>query len=612
METQDYLDLREVLHIIRMRKWVIVRAVLVTTLAAVVLSVVQPRSYESEARVLISEKGSGADVFGSLGLDISSQPERGLMTQVQLMQVRPLLENTIRTLGLGVSPEELARRVSVTAVGQTNIVSIKATDADTAQAAAIANTLAEEFVTWSRDYKRESIQAAATEVETRLEEAKAEILDLGKRISSEGKTDDLSAELAIAIGKYTTLSGKLEELKINEQLEVGSGRVVSPGVVTDSPVAPRPLRNVALALVLGLVLGLGMALLWEYLDNTIKSSEQAEGLYGAPVLGLIPAEKFEKGEKRRLTIIQHPGSPASEAYRVLRNSLDFVNFEHNIKTLLVTSAAPAEGKSTVAANLAASLAQAGKKVVLLNSDFRRPTTDQFFTVNNIIGLADVLAGSNTLKAALQQPFHDMDLLVMTPGKMPPNPSELLGSTKMEELINTLGEWADWVIIDSPPLLAVADGAAVARWADGVLLVTKGGESTTDAASNSREMLAQVGARIAGVVVWGLEGGPGGGGYGYYGNGTYGGYYYSQYYANAPADGRRSSKGGSTPATSAVNTEAPTGAYVPVERPGRTLLKALGRILTGVFMAVAIIALAVLVLYFADQAMGWGIASGVLG
>jgi len=179
---------------------------------------------------------------------------------------------------------------------------------------------------------------------------------------------------------------------------------------------------------------------------------------------------------------------------------------------------------------------------------------------------------------------------------------------MQELIKSLEEWADWVIIDSPPLLAVADGAAVARWVDGVLMVSKGAESTRDAARKAREMLDQVGARVAGVVVWGLEGGAGGGGYGY---GKYGGYYYySDYYANVPSDGKRSS--GSSKSRPAKAAEAPAGStpvssvYIPPVSPGRRFLQTFGRIVMGVLVAVAIVAIIVLVVYFVDQAMGWGI------
>ncbi|MBE0416981.1 MAG: polysaccharide biosynthesis tyrosine autokinase, partial [Coriobacteriia bacterium] len=524
------MELRDYLNVISARKWVIVQAVLIVTLTALLASFIQSPTYEGEAKVLISERDAGAALLGTTFAEFSN-PERGLQTQVQLMQLRPLAQNTIRALGLQTGPDALLRHVNVTAVGQTNIVRITATDGDSDMAAAIANQMAEEFVEWSKETKRESITAAVDEVDARLQQAQDEVLELGRRIQREGRSDELDAELRIVTGLYTTLAEKLEELRIQQQLEVGSGRVVSPAVVTGDPVSPQPLRNGVLGLAVGLVFGLGMAFLYEYLDNTIKSTEDAERLYGAPVLGTIPLEKFERDEVRRLTIVQHPGSPAAEAYRVLRNSLDFINFEHDIKTLLVTSAAPGEGKSTVAANLAASLAQAGKKVALVTCDFRKPTTEAFFGVHTMIGLSDVLTGSHSLKAALQCP-GDKSLLIMTSGKIPPNPSELLGSQKMRDLVTDLEEWADWVIIDTPPLLAVADAAAVARWVDGVLIVSRAGTSTRETAAKGVEMLEKVGARIIGSVVWGLDTAAAGSGYysGYYGD------YYSGYYKQ-PENGR---------------------------------------------------------------------------
>lgn len=610
MEPNDTLELRDVLNVVRARKWVIIQAVVVVTLAALAFSFLQAPSYEGHAKVLITGQDTGSAILGTAISELSSQPERGLQTQVQLMQLRPLAENVIRTLGLKTEPDELLKQIEVSAIGQTNIVDVKVTAGDPRLASQIANAMADEFVAWSKQYKRESIKTAADEVDQRLQQTKQEVLELGRKISAQGKSDDLTAELAIATGTYTTLAGKLEELRIQEQLETGSGRVVSPAVVTEEPVAPSPMRNGALGLAVGLVFGLGMAFLYEYLDNTIKSTEEAEELFGAPVLGLIPAEKFEKDEKRRLTLVTHPGTAAAEAYRVLRNSLDFINFEHNIKTLLITSAAPAEGKSTVASNLAAGLAQAGKKVVLVSCDFRRPTTQQFFQVNTMIGLSDVLTGANSLKSALQRSSELANLLVLVSGKLPPNPSELLGSEKMRALLKELEEWADWVIVDSPPLLAVADAAAVARWSDGVLMVTKGGESTRDAAKKATEMLGQVGARVIGSVVWGLEESAGGRGYGYYGGKGYKGYYYyadyyNQYQGETPATGR--SKATKKHATSTVpSSQTQQQVYIPPASPGRQIAMTVGRVLTGVLAFLVIVVIVVLVVYFLDQAMGWGI------
>jgi capsular exopolysaccharide synthesis family protein len=594
------VELRDYLNVIRARSGIIISATVIVAAVALVVSLAIPPLYRSEAKVLISEKDTGAALVGVVIPELSSQPERALQTQLQLLKVRPIAEATIKRLGLGLTPEELVERVEVTSVGQTNMVSVSADAGQPEEAAAIANTLAEEYVAASRLRKQRSIKEAADEVEQRLEQSRAEILEIGRRVQSSGRSDELSAELQIATGTYSTLAEKLEQLRINEKLESGSGVVVQQAVPENDPVEPQPLRNLGLGLVVGLAFGLGMAFLYEYLDNTIKSTEEAEKVYGATVLGIVPVDRLEKGAGRRLTITEAPGSAAAEAYRVIRNSLDFINFEHDLKTLLVTSATPAEGKSTVSANLAMSLAQAGKKVVLVSCDFRRPTTEQFFEINNLIGLSEVLLGTHSLKTALQQPTGDQ-LLVMAAGKMPPNPNELLGSNKMKEVIESLEEWADWVIIDSPPILAVADPVSVARWVDGVLMVSKAGESTKEAASKAVEFLGKVGARIIGVAVWGLDESKNRAGYGYgYGYYTGGYHYYRSYYGAGANTAKKQTKAG--PAASA---EPPTD-WKPELSPGRKVASFVGRVMTGVLAFLLVLTLAGAIAYIADQYFGWGL------
>ena len=378
------MELRDYINVIRARKWVIIQAVVIVTLVAALFSLVQPKAYEGTAEILISEKDTASAILGN-SLPLSAQPERALQTEVQLVQIRPVAEAAIKQLNLQETSEELLKHVSVDAVSQTNIVRVTASDADPKRAAQIANAVADYYVRSARDAQREAIAAAADEVQKRLDDARTQIIDLGHRIQTSGQSSDLAAQLQIATGTYSTLAEKLEQLRINEQLETGPGRVVTAAVADNRAVSPKPARDAALGAVLGLVLGLGLAYLYEYLDSTVKSTAELERVFGAPVLGTIPAEKMEKGEKRRLAIVQAPGSSVAEAYRVVRNSLDFINFQNDIKTIVVTSAAPGEGKSTVAANLAAALAQAGKKVVLVGVDFRRPTTDQFFPVTGTIG-----------------------------------------------------------------------------------------------------------------------------------------------------------------------------------------------------------------------------------
>lgn len=274
----------------------IVRVAIIALVTALAVSFIQAPQFVGETRVLITDRDAGAALLGTAITEFTGQPERGMQTQVQLLQMRPLLENTIRALSLGMTADALAQNVTVSTVGQTNIIQVSVRYTDPRMAADIANRLADEFVVWSRDHRRESIAAAADEVDARLTEAEDRILTLGRRIQAEGRQEELAAELQIAIGAYTTLAEKRETLLIQEQLETGAARIVSEAVYNPQPVSPNPLRNALLGLSLGLVLGIGLALLNEYLDNTLKSTEEVEGALGAPVLGLIPLEKLEKDE----------------------------------------------------------------------------------------------------------------------------------------------------------------------------------------------------------------------------------------------------------------------------------------------------------------------------
>ncbi len=596
------MDLRDSLSVIRARKWLIVEAVLTVTLVALVLSIVQSPVYLGEAKVLIAEKDTGAALLGTVLSDYSSQPERGLQTQVQLMRIRPLAEQVIRQLDLQMSPAELLENVEITAAGQTNVVSITVSDGDAQRAADIANAIANSYVEWSRDTRRESIKAAADEVEQRLGEAQNEILALGKQIEQSGKSEDLAAELQIATGTYTTLAERLEQLRVNEQLEVGSGRVVSEAVPATDPVRPQPVTNVLVGLFAGLLLGLGMAYLAEYLDNTIKSTEQAEKIFGAPVLGRIPTERPAKGGQARLTITEDPGSITAEAYRMLRNSLDFVNFQDDITTVIVTSALPSEGKSTTAANLAAGLASAGKRVVLVSCDFRRPTVEGFFGVSNAVGLSDVLRGRIGLKEALQRPAEGGDLLVLASGKMPPNPAELLGSERMHQLVEQLNDWADWVIVDSPPVLAVSDPASVARWSDGVLMVARAGISTRDAGAKATEQLKRSGARIIGVAVCGVDkAGRGWDGY------DYAREYAGHYFGVKPAEDAELTPIGPQPADA-----LPAPRVVSVGSARTKAANILAKSVAALLGVAAVVAVLVVGTYLLDQQFGWGVMSTLAG
>jgi receptor protein-tyrosine kinase len=410
-----------------------------------------------------------------------------------------IANQVISELALRESAADLLKRVTASADTGTNNIAIQAIDASPAEAAAIANGFAEQYVAWSRDMQAGSIKTAADDVQRRLTDAQKQIVSI-EATATASPSDQ--ARLQAARSLYSTLADKLEQLRIAEQLATGAGSVLASATIDPAPVSPRPVRDGALGLVIGLFVGLVCAFLAEGLDTRIKTADEAGVIYAAPVLANIPTEKVSKADLLRLTLAERPGSPAAEAYRMLRNNLGFVNFDKGIKTILVTSAVPSEGKSTVAANLATVLSRAGSKVVLVVCDFYLPAAERFFDLDYTVGLSSVLAGSSSLSEALQQPAGFENLSVITSGPLPPNPSELLGSEAMHRLVDALRESADWVILDSAPVLATADAAAANRWVDGVLVVARLGVTKRDAAHAGYEQLCNVGARILGLAVWG--------------------------------------------------------------------------------------------------------------
>jgi len=517
------LALRDYLNVLRRRWKLVILLTAVVAVVALIASLFQTRVYQGEARVLVTTPNPGATVVGSpLSGPQSNQLDRDLGTQVQLMQQPPLVARAIRSLGLKTTPDELLKRAKFTVDGQTNVVTVDVTDVDPARAAQTADALAGAYVEWSRDFQRASIGTAASQVERRVTETQDRIAALSsKPPGARARVNE--AQLGAATAQYNALTRTLQELRLNEQLVTGLGSVVASAEVDPVPVAPSPVRNGAIGLVVGLVFGLGAAFLADTLDNRIRTPEEMAAAYDAPILARIPKETFANGQSRRLTVTEGPATPVAEAYRSLRNNLQFINFEGTITTLIVASAEPGEGKSTVAANLAAVLSQAGWRVVLVVSDFRRPTTQEFFDVDEAVGLSDVLAGRLDIADALQEAPGLGNLRILASGNAPPNPSEMLSSKRMAEVVTSLRKAADWVIIDTAPIMAVADAGATVRWADRVLVVGRLGGSKREATRKSYEQLQHVGAHVLGVVIVEAEKGSSAsahGGYAGYSDSTY--------------------------------------------------------------------------------------------
>jgi polysaccharide biosynthesis transport protein len=261
-------------------------------------------------------------------------------------------------------------------------------------------------------------------------------------------------------------------------------------------------QNTVLGALVGLMLSIGVVFLIEYLDDRVRSPEQIDKVLKLPVMGLIAkmGNGYHGTGKSRLIAVREPRSPVVEAFRSLRTNIQFAGVDQPIRTLLVTSAGPSEGKSTVAANLAVVMAQAGLKVVLFDGDLRRPTVHKQFNQANRAGLTDAIMRDPNQWSGITLASGVPNLSLLLSGTLPPNPSELLGSKRMHQLLDHLHQFNDVVIIDAPPLLPVTDALVLAPMTDGVILVIDYGGTRIGEALQGKTQLDQSGARLLGVVM----------------------------------------------------------------------------------------------------------------
>jgi len=307
---------------------------------------------------------------------------------------------------------------------------------------------------------------------------------------------------------YTFLLQKQQEARIAKASTISNVNVIDPAIAAELPVKPRKAKNLLLGLIVGGMLGVGLAFFREYFDDTIKDEDSAKRLLGLSILSTIPFIDPRKGpqseaveDKEQRILISHldPRSPAAEAFRSLRTSVHFASGKMKSQVLLVTSSFPGEGKTTVSANLAITLAQTGKKVLLVGCDLRKPTLHTMFDVPSTPGLTELLIGDNILEEVTHQTGH-FKLDFINAGTTPPNPAELLGGEDMRYLVATMRQQYDTILLDAPPVLAVTDAPLLAEMVDQVLTVVEVGGVKIKAAQRSIEILRSVDAPIVGLIL----------------------------------------------------------------------------------------------------------------
>ena len=377
------------------------------------------------------------------------------------------------------------------------------------------------------EYLRAKMQEE--QLRTALAEQKKLVMEYKKLVP---QYRQLKGDFEASSKTYRDVMARIEEIEASMM-----GGTADDGVfieekanIPDKAAKPRKKVILAVAGFLSLLFGVGLAFFVEYLDTSIKSKEDAEAVVRAPLLGYVPAFQNGKakggakeGESLELLALKNPRSPAAESFRSIRTSLSFMQGGEGCRQFVVTSALPSEGKTLVSVNIALALAQTGKKVLIVDADLRRPRVHKVFKVNGRRGLSNLLAGHDDVSMdELMQPTPCENLTFLASGPIPPNPSELLGSARMAELVGEFAKRFDYVIFDTPPSVNVTDAAVLGRYVDGNLLVVRSFSTDRHAAARARDLIRAAGTRMLGVVLNGVDAAPRG--YSYYGY-----YYYGKYY-----------------------------------------------------------------------------------
>jgi receptor protein-tyrosine kinase len=453
------VDFKELVRMARRRWKTIVAMFVLGLVGSAVISFTTTPTYHSTARVFVStDVSSSAEQFYAGAFTTAR-----VKSYADLATSRELMNRVIDRLNLQLTPAQLASKITATVAQDTVIIQLETRD--------------------------KNAQAAQT-----LAQAEAE--ELSKYLTEVDKP-----------------SGGGDSVKAT---------VVDPAAYDARPVAPRTAVNLAVAGLLGLLLGIGLAVARDVLDNTVSSTDDIERILDRPVLTSVGFDS----DVPKHPLISDPGAQASrvEAFRRLRTNLQVLNLDHTPRSIVITSPLPGEGKTSTAVNIAIALAQAGQRVLLVDGDLRRPKAASVLGLERSVGFTTVLVGRAQLEESIQRHSRS-GIFFLASGPIPPNPTEVLQSNAARSLFDRLSQMFDIVIVDAPPLLPVSDAAIIARDVDGAVLVVRHGKTTKDQLRQASHRLDQVDARLLGVTV-NMTPKRGGSGYGY-------GYGYEYEYAYTP-------------------------------------------------------------------------------
>jgi capsular exopolysaccharide synthesis family protein len=463
------MTLRDYASVLWRRKWLVIVPTLLTAMVAGALSLAQTAQYEASADVLVRLPPT-ANSLSTTGAVLSPR----------------IVENEFETASGSAVRSDVAAIVgaepslSVSSTEESDVFTFTAVSADPELAAAAANTYAEGYIAAQQAALIAGYTARVDVVVAQLAAIDDGTVDAQRTPEYERELEDLGVSIELA--------------------RSSSSALIDAAAPPSAPFEPDTQRTVVLALVVGLLIGLGAAFLVDHLDTRVRGDDDLAAATGLPNLASIPVAVTAAPLEGHIVTRDGPSTPAAEAYRTLRTAIRFMALDREIRTLLVTSARPGEGKTTTATNLAVVAARAGQRVLLIDCDLRKPQAHLFFAVPNEVGFTSVLLGEATIQDAAQVPEGETRLAVVPSGPLPPDPSDLLSGETTRRAIETVRRDVDFVVIDSPPVLPVADPTILASVVDGVILVASAGTTDRRQLGRAVAQLRQVDAPLLGTVL----------------------------------------------------------------------------------------------------------------
>jgi capsular exopolysaccharide synthesis family protein len=508
-------EFRDYLGTLFTRKWTVIAFTLLGLLGSIGFVRTQTPTYTSTARVLATNPLAAFVPLNSL-----AQPNMAdEQARVGSLDVLRCAEQFIANVkGADVcAPDKLAKvsltrglqhRLSISVSQNTNILRISFSSPNPARAQLVAQAVAQAYVTVKLNDAMAYLDANKKPLLDAENKLSTEISDLGRdidhaisdaaRTGRQPNTGALQARLLQKGNELQVVSAQLIDLS---SAKINPPRVELPASLPSSPSSPKVPLDLAIGVALGLLLGLAVALVQDSMSDRLRSRDEVEEYAGAQVLAVVPKARARRwGRRDHLITLAHPSSAFSETYRALRARILFSAAHSGLKVVMVASASPGEGKSTVAANLAVVLAEAGRRVILISADLRRPSLAKPFDLDDQIGLSNLLDGQCQLSEALQESATWNLWVITSGGPVLDRPADLLQSEAMADIISQVRELADFVIIDTPPILLVSDALSLAPMVDGIVLVVRAGETTRTTLWRARMELAQVHGPVIGTVM----------------------------------------------------------------------------------------------------------------